>query len=282
MDFLERSPDVRERLAFETGLAARHRHDDSFVLEGYCLACDSTTGFLVDQQFGAQRSADGWVPNWRERLVCEACHLINRQRAIAWAAREALGQRGPSDSLVLYAMEQVTPLFQWLRANLSGVSCIGSEYLGDELRGGMVVDGVLPGLRHEDVEALSLADASVDVIVSNDVFEHVNEPRRGLREMFRVLKPGGEMLLTVPFWHERERSVRRAERVGGELRHLLPPAYHGNPLSEEGSLVFHDFGWDFLEDLRRAGFEDVSLCWYWSYLYGHLGCPLHFFQGRRP
>jgi hypothetical protein len=85
----------------------------------------------------------------------------------------------------------------------------------------------------------------------------------------------------VPFRIDDPRSIRRAERVGGQVRHLLPREVHGDPLSPEGLLVFHDFGWDLLDRCRDAGFERVSLCVYWSYLYGHLGCPQFYFRAIR-
>jgi SAM-dependent methyltransferase len=47
--------------------------------------------------------------------------------------------------------------------------------------------------------------ASFDSLVCNQVLEHVFEPDRFVREMARVLKPGGHLLLTVPFaWDEHE------------------------------------------------------------------------------
>jgi hypothetical protein len=87
----------------------------------------------------------------------------------------------------------------WLRAALPGVAIEGSGYVGHDHRGGRVHGGI----RHEDVTALSFADASVDLIVSNDVSEHVPDVDRAFED---------------------------------------EPRYHGNPVSAQGSLVFHDFG----------------------------------------
>jgi SAM-dependent methyltransferase len=48
-------------------------------------------------------------------------------------------------------------------------------------------------------------DHEFDSIVVNEVFEHVFNPDDFLREMNRVLKPEGKMLMTVPFcWDEHE------------------------------------------------------------------------------
>lgn len=46
-------------------------------------------------------------------------------------------------------------------------------------------------------EALPLPDASCDLIYSCECLEHVPDPRQALREMFRVLRPGGRLVLTT-------------------------------------------------------------------------------------
>jgi len=50
-----------------------------------------------------------------------------------------------------------------------------------------------------DLARLPLADASVDGIVSVAVLEHVRIPRDAVREMERVLKPGGKICVYIPF-----------------------------------------------------------------------------------
>ena len=127
--------------------------------------------------------------------------------------------------------------------------------------------------------SLSLESGHFDFVVSNDVLEHVDQPRAVIGEMMRILKPGGELFLTVPFYEQRSSSRRRAGVVNGRLEHLLPEEYHGNPLSEKGSLVFHDFGWDLLYWLRASGFREVSMQVYWSDRYGYLGDPQFYFSG---
>jgi SAM-dependent methyltransferase len=51
-------------------------------------------------------------------------------------------------------------------------------------------------------EELPFADASFDHVLSYDVLEHVHEPERCLAECFRVLKPGGSLMLVFPpYYH---------------------------------------------------------------------------------
>lgn len=45
---------------------------------------------------------------------------------------------------------------------------------------------------------MPFADNTFDVIVSSEVIEHVPEPTQAMRELFRVLKPGGILILTTP------------------------------------------------------------------------------------
>jgi SAM-dependent methyltransferase len=50
-------------------------------------------------------------------------------------------------------------------------------------------------------EALPLAAESIDLVLSYDVFEHVQDPEKCLAECFRVLKPAGLALLVFPPYH---------------------------------------------------------------------------------
>lgn len=48
------------------------------------------------------------------------------------------------------------------------------------------------------IEQLPFADGSFDLTLALDVIEHVPNDLRALEELFRVLQPGGSLLVTVP------------------------------------------------------------------------------------
>lgn len=48
------------------------------------------------------------------------------------------------------------------------------------------------------IENLPCATSSADIVVATDVLEHVAEEGVALREVSRVMRPGGSLLLTVP------------------------------------------------------------------------------------
>ncbi len=57
-----------------------------------------------------------------------------------------------------------------------------------------------PGIQFEvcPLEKMSYADESFDAITLTDVLEHVADEKAALDEMFRVLKPGGRLIITTP------------------------------------------------------------------------------------
>ena len=241
---------ARRRRA-EWRAASRHRGIQRWGVRGRCGPCGR------DVEFSVENVRDDWDSVYREYLACPLCGLSNRQRFVASYVMRHGGD--------VYMYEYVTELYAFLsrRARLTG-----SEYLGPGYPGGRAYDGV----RHEDAGRLSFADCTFDLAVSSDVFEHVPDIGEALSECCRILRPGGRMLATFPFFRSTTgRTVRRARLEGDTVRHLLPEQYHGNPLSEKGSLVFYDYGWDFLDTCREAGFSDAYALAYYDARLGHVG-----------
>lgn len=75
------------------------------------------------------------------------------------------------------------------------------------------------------------------------------------------------MLMSVPFHSGPKHLTRATVDQDGSIRHIEPPEYHGDPLSDAGCLCFHHFGWDMFEFLKDAGFRDAEAFAVWS-----LGC----------
>jgi SAM-dependent methyltransferase len=65
-------------------------------------------------------------------------------------------------------------------------------------------------------ESIPLPDNSIDVVVSYDVFEHVEDPHQSTNEIYRVLKPGGKMLVVfTPFYGAFSHHLNFATRLPG-------------------------------------------------------------------
>lgn len=73
-----------------------------------------------------------------------------------------------------------------------------------------------------DAQALGIKDEAFETVLCTEVLEHLPEPQRAIDEMFRVLKPGGRLLLTTRFLfpiHDAPHDYFRFTKYG--LRHLL-------------------------------------------------------------
>lgn len=80
----------------------------------------------------------------------------------------------------------------------------------------------------EDLKALDIADHSVDVVISNCVLNLSPDKRRVFSEIFRILKPGGELNFS---------DVFAGRRVPAELHR--DPVLHGECLA--GAMYREDF-----------------------------------------
>lgn len=226
-------------------------------LKGYCGVCQRSAVFAFD--------ATAKVPNLREDMTCSHCGLNARIRVVVEALRRELAGR---EQLRIYITEQSTPLYRLLKRRYRRVT--GSEYLlapwVDRLRVWLRHHlHSLEKLNHQDVTRLSFADQDFDALVSCDVLEHVPDYQRALREFARVLRPGGALVLTVPFLHrDTTTNVRARVNAAGNVEHLQEPEYHGDPVRFTGILAFYNFAWDLLDRMREAGFADAAWCLPWQ------------------
>jgi len=60
--------------------------------------------------------------------------------------------------------------------------------------------GAMAATANGDALALPFADSTFDRIIASEVLEHVADDEQALREVHRVLKPGGTVAATVPSW----------------------------------------------------------------------------------
>lgn len=180
---------------------------------------------------------------------CARCAASAVHVALGWVLRERVPQLADCDVCELSARG---PLVAFLRRAARSVAT--SEYFAD-LAPGAARDGI----RCEDVQRLTYADASFDLVTHTEVFEHVPDDARAFAELARVTKPGGATIFTVPM-HGGQRTLERARLREGGIEHLCAPSYHADPLrGRTGILAFRDYGGDILDRLRAAGFVAAEL-----------------------
>ena len=77
---------------------------------------------------------------------------------------------------------------------------IGCDVNEEDLAHARALNKNVLNLRYEPNNALALTypDDNFDLVVSCEVIEHVGQPAQMIREMYRVMKPGGVAILTFP------------------------------------------------------------------------------------
>ncbi len=232
------------------------------ALPGICHVCGAPRQFRITGR------------HWRETLLCPKCRLWNRVRA---AAHFLDAKVKPGREASIYITEQKTSLYKALKEHYPNLE--GSEYLGAECPAG---GRNREGIRNESLTGLTFADGSLDCILCLEVLEHIPRYEQALRECARTLRPGGALVFTVPFMLGTQATLIRArEDEAGNILHIEPPEYHGDPLKTEGCLCFYHFGWDLLDRLRELGFRGGGAYLYWSRKYGYLGEPQAVFMARK-
>ncbi len=187
-----------------------------------CLLCKKKTFFFVEGP---------WA---RENFRCVRCGSIPRWRA-------------------LYSvLETQFPGWRELKIHESSPYGAVSRKLEDEcisytqthffpdVEGGVFYNGV----RCENLENQTFSDGVFDIVITQDVLEHVYNPQNVCEEIFRTLKDGGVHIFTVPRDTVNPTISRVVFDEDGTLVHLKDAEYHGNPIDAEGSLVITDWGTD--------------------------------------
>jgi SAM-dependent methyltransferase len=101
--------------------------------------------------------------------------------------------------------DELRPTLKYVRGRVLNAGC-GSRDITDFLitNGASSVEhcdltSTIPGAIIADLTAIPKEDNRYDTIVCNAVLEHVQFPDEVIEELRRVLKPGGHLLLCVPF-----------------------------------------------------------------------------------
>jgi SAM-dependent methyltransferase len=213
---------------------------------GLCTVCGARTLFYTKD---ARE-----VGHARESMFCLRCKSVSRKRHIAKVlletfapqSRSLAAARGALSRLSIYSAVSNDQIYRAVGEGNANYVC--SEFFPDVAEGES-----RDGVRCENLERLTFADEQFDLVITEDVLEHVRRPDDAFREIRRVLKPGGYHVFTIPFELARE-TVSRVDTTTEEDVQLLPPAYHGDTLRDR-ILVYTDYGYDLLPRLSSHGFD---------------------------
>ena len=181
--------------------------------------------------------AEAAYVNRQQGLKCTRCRGNLRSMALAQAIAENLGT--PQHTRLVRALAR-RPLLKVLEINPAGSLTPFLSWMPRH---------TLVRYPNVDMKKLPYPDETFDFIVHSDTLEHIPGPTQGLRESYRVLRPGGFTCFTVPI------VLGRLTRS----REGLVPSFHGNRSNPQDCLVQTEYGADVWSQVLDAGFTSCTI-----------------------
>lgn len=197
-----------------------------FQHQGKCPICEMDVTFSAKNQW------------FRDSLLCSGCGSIPRERALFKVVsdyfpdyrRLSIHESSPANRGASPKLKKDCPNYS------------SSQFFPNVTLGSIHSSSGFPC---ENLESLTFPDNSFDIFITQDVMEHIFDPKKAFKEIARVLKPGGAHIFTVPLLNKGKKSECWASRdENGKIVYHHEAEYHGNPVDAKGALVTMHWGYD--------------------------------------
>ena len=177
----------------------------------------------------------GYVTS-RENALCPNCLSLERHRLLwLWLLRESDIGRG---AMALPKMLHIAPEVALMRKFKKMYAREAERYVTADLESPLAD-------MHFDVQQIPLADESFDAIICNHIMEHVEDDRKALKELYRIMRRGGWGVILSPVELEREKTFEDDTITDPAERTRIFGQYDHRRI----------YGRDYAARLREAGFE---------------------------
>lgn len=161
--------------------------------------------------------------------ICWACGSSERHRSV-WLYMDKHPEMTFANMRILHVAPEAS-----LRRRLEPIP--GVHYVAGDL------DTYFGAEKIDVTDLHQFVDESFDAVICNHVLEHVPDDRTAMKEIWRVLAPGGWAMLLVPDVHRPDTDedlsitdLQERVRRFGQHDHV------------------RNYGWDYVDRLRDAGF----------------------------
>ncbi len=203
-----------------------------------CLLCDNNVRHFIPHGGGAEvldrRKVVGGMKRDEDR--CPVCHGADRTRMMM-RYLETHTDIGKKPTRVLHVAPEFG-LYLWMK-RLPQVDYVGTDI--DVLRYRHI-----EGIQSADLTNLPFENGEFDIIACSHVLEHVPDDMAAFRELYRVLKPGGQALLLTPYALDGQGT--------DEDITISDPAERDRRFGQWDHVRIYDRS-DFVSRMESAGFE---------------------------
>ena len=176
----------------------------------------------------------------REDALCPKCLSLERHRLLWYYLMNNDSERERIKNLptILHIAPEVCLMREFKRIYLSAPQ----NYITADLESPLAD-------MHFDVQQIPMADSSVDIIICNHLLEHVESDHKALKEMYRIMRPGGLGIMLAPIDYTLETTFEDDTITDPKQRAEVFGQYDHRRI----------YGKDYLERLRAAGFEAFEI-----------------------
>lgn len=193
----------------------------------YCPCCGGHFKHFIDFNYIGFEYNPCLYPGYTRRKICPKCDSLPRHRIIAYYFNHRLDEL-KNKQILIFGMKSAE--HRWLD-RLKIKYQTADPYGAADLK--------------YDIQNIDCPDEQYDIIICNHILEHVENYRKSLKEVYRVLKNNGLMILTIPtLW--RLSSTFENHPADGQVEKIL---YYGQ------FDHLRIFGADIQKHLEAAGFS---------------------------
>lgn len=168
-----------------SGLVSENCNERKTIFgNGICLLCGNNVDFLPagikSGIFSKYHIIGG---GYREHAQCSFCHSLDRERWLYYVLKNKTQLFSKNVRVLHFAPEKV------MESMLSDLSNI-DYYTGD----------IMPGMAMHitDITDIQYKDRTFDIVICNHVLEHIEDEKKAISEILRVLKPDGIFVFSFP------------------------------------------------------------------------------------
>jgi SAM-dependent methyltransferase len=158
-----------------------------------------------------------FIPLGNNEKLCPACGSLARNRRL-W---DLLGKEFLREGMRVLDFSPSRCIYRKLKSN-SLINYISSDFVGE-----FMAD------KHYDITNIPEADESFDLVICYHILEHIEDDRKAMKELYRILKKGGHCLIQTPF-NEDEIYENPSITLPEERRNHFGQADHVRIYSAQG------------------------------------------------
>ncbi|MCQ2515270.1 MAG: class I SAM-dependent methyltransferase [Saccharofermentans sp.] len=194
----------------------------------YCPCCDNHFDSFLDLELYNNPIYNPAIfKGINQKVSCPLCNSAPRHRIIAtWANMNI--EKLKSSKVLLFAPE--ISLMLWFDRNKCSVTTAD------------LIDPIAD--KKIDLTSIDFKDNSYDYIFCNHVLEHVNDYKKALSELYRILTADGTLIISFPIDDTLEVTIEKPTTSNEERKQLFGQIDH-----------LRIFGNDSIQILNNAGFE---------------------------